>query len=173
MMTPEEHRQAAEARGEKTGCPVCGEWNGYNFNGGYCYCEQHSGENRESHVEANQLRSHLSAETTRRVNAERASQAYCKEIGRLREELASVIRERDAAILKEQIGEGSHRRISDALIDLRSSIAPLHMESADRLRIIEEVAAVIGFKYPSECRDFLARRVRDAIENAKKETNDE
>lgn len=46
MMTPEEHRQEAERRGEKTGCPICGEWNGYNFTGGYCYCEKHSGDRK-------------------------------------------------------------------------------------------------------------------------------
>lgn len=84
----------------------------------------------------------------------------------LERELAEARRNLDAAILKEAIGEGSHRKICDDLIALRGSIAPLHTESADRLRIIEEVAAVIGFKYPSECRDFLAQRVREKIEEA-------
>lgn len=86
------------------------------------------------------------------------------EQGRLERALASAVAERDASILREAIGEGSHRKICDDLISLRGSFAPLHAESADRLRIIEEVAAVIGFKYPSECRDMLAKRVREKIE---------
>jgi len=52
----------------------------------------------------------------------------------------------------------------EKITTIERDLAQSRAESADRLRVIEEVAAVIGFKYPSECRDFLAKRVREKIE---------